>query len=67
MATAARILASFDAPFRFGLDEVGIRPTIGIAVSEGDVRDADEMLRNADLAMYTAKSRGKGRYEIFEP
>ena len=31
------------------------------------IRDAEELLRNADVAMYMAKERGKGRYQVFEP
>jgi len=45
---------------------VYISASIGIAVRrEGDT--AGELLRNADVAMYTAKSKGKARFEIFEP
>ena len=42
------------------------RASIGIATSQ-DVHSADEMLRNADLAMYMAKADGKGRYRWFRP
>jgi diguanylate cyclase (GGDEF)-like protein/PAS domain S-box-containing protein len=46
--------------------EVFISASIGIAIRrDGDT--ASEMLRNADVAMYTAKTKGKARFEIFEP
>ena len=44
--------------------EVFTSPSIGLAFSETGM-DADTLLRNADAAMYEAKRRGKGRYEVF--
>ena len=44
--------------------------SIGIAIGTEDRRGgqgADELLRNADMAMYTAKNQGKSRYQLFEP
>ena len=41
--------------------------SVGVAVSGGDLSDADELVRAADLAMYAAKGGGKGRYRSFEP
>jgi len=46
--------------------EVFISASIGIAVNE-DGDNAGHLLRNADVAMYTAKTKGKSRFEIFEP
>jgi len=45
---------------------VHVRASVGIATSL-DVTAADELLRNADLAMYMAKADGKGRFKVFEP
>jgi EAL domain-containing protein (putative c-di-GMP-specific phosphodiesterase class I) len=45
---------------------VVIGASVGIAL-DGPGMDSGQLLRNADLAMYTAKRRGKGRYEIFQP
>ncbi len=67
---AERILRSFDAPFELDGTEVFVRTSVGIAISEGegDGRTAaEELLRNADVAMYMAKEAGKGRYQLFEP
>jgi diguanylate cyclase (GGDEF)-like protein/PAS domain S-box-containing protein len=46
--------------------ELFVHASIGIAISSPGVA-ADELLRNADLAMYAAKTRGKGCYEIYKP
>jgi EAL domain-containing protein (putative c-di-GMP-specific phosphodiesterase class I) len=47
--------------------EVFINASIGIVLSNIGYNRAEEVLRDADIAMYNAKARGKGRYEIFEP
>ena len=65
---ADRIMQMLEEPFLLEGKEVFVRSSIGIAVAEGDVPgDAEELLRNADVAMYMAKERGKGRYQVFEP
>ncbi len=68
---AQRILAALDGPFHLENKDVFVRASIGIATSHGDAperpEDAEELLRNADVAMYMAKESGKGRYQIFEP
>jgi diguanylate cyclase (GGDEF)-like protein len=46
--------------------EVVVNASIGIATNTAEKADADELLRNADMAMYTAKRAGKGRYAVFE-
>ena len=43
------------------------RASIGIATRRGPTTTPEELLRNADLAMYTAKANGKGCIELFEP
>ena len=68
---AARIMAALEGPFHLGRKEVFVRGSIGIATArpdlEGGPKGADELLRNADVAMYMAKEAGKGRYQVFEP
>ncbi|TMK75826.1 MAG: EAL domain-containing protein, partial [Actinobacteria bacterium] len=61
---AQRLLDSLKAPFELREREFFISVSIGIAAGTGE---AETLLRDADLAMYRAKSRGKGRYAIFEP
>ena len=63
---AERIRSAMGMPFWVLGQEVYVSASIGIAVRrEGDT--AGELLRNADVAMYTAKSKGKARFELFEP
>src|SRR5581483_1886691 len=62
-----RIFEALDAPFQLEGKELAVRASIGIAVSDGAASDAESLLRNADVAMYVAKSAGKGCYRLFEP
>jgi diguanylate cyclase (GGDEF)-like protein/PAS domain S-box-containing protein len=66
--TAERILESLTAPLSIEHKELLVRASLGISVVEGDATaDADELIRNADAAMYIAKRDGKGGYRLFEP
>ncbi len=66
--TAERILASLSRPIELDHNDLTIRASLGISVAEpGRPTDADELIRNADAAMYIAKADGKGGYRIFEP
>jgi len=63
---AERIIESFKAPFSLQDKKSFIQTSVGIALSElGE--SADEVLRNADIAMYMAKNAGKGCHAVFEP
>ncbi len=64
---AERILAAFSVPFVVGGAELFVGASIGIAIGAAGERTTDELLRNADFAMYQAKSLGKGRHAMFEP
>jgi diguanylate cyclase (GGDEF)-like protein/PAS domain S-box-containing protein len=66
-SVATRMLNVLAAPFDVSDREVFIGASVGIAVSDGGSVDADELIRNADTAMYAAKAAGRGRYEIFQP
>jgi GGDEF domain-containing protein len=57
---AQRVLATLGAPFPLVGGQVTIRASIGIAFDERLTLDEAQLLRNADIAMYAAKSRGKG-------
>jgi diguanylate cyclase (GGDEF)-like protein len=63
---AERIIASLSAPISIDGRQVHMAASVGLAWGR-DGEGADELLRNADVAMYRAKSRGKGRYEVFVP
>jgi diguanylate cyclase (GGDEF)-like protein/PAS domain S-box-containing protein len=66
---AERIIEALAVPFPVSQKELSLRSSVGIAVltSEGQATDADELIRNADAAMYIAKRDGKGVYRMFEP
>jgi diguanylate cyclase (GGDEF)-like protein len=66
IAPAERILAAFSVPFQIAGNELFIGGSIGVATGAAGEKSADELLRNADFAMYQAKSMGKGRYALFE-
>ena len=65
-AVATRILQAFELPVLAGPELLSVHVSVGIADSR-ECRDADDLIRHADLAMYQAKSKGKTRYEFFEP
>ena len=66
-AVARRIIADLASPFRVGEDNLSIRASIGIAVGHAFEDSSEDLLRDADLAMFLAKHNGKGRYEIYRP
>jgi len=59
-------MKSLSAPFILGGKEVFTSVSIGIALSNPLYEQAEEILRDADTAMYRAKSLGKARYEVFD-
>ncbi len=63
---AERIQQDLSLPFMLGGREVFTTVSIGIAPSSAEYERAEEILRDADTAMYRAKSMGKARYEIFD-
>ncbi len=66
--TAERILEALARPLQLDHNDIMIRASLGISVAEpGNPTDADELIRNADAAMYIAKGEGKGGYRVFEP
>ena len=67
MAVADRIIVAFRAPFLVAGSDVQVGGSIGIAAARTGTERADELLRNADVAMYTAKDLGKNRVATFEP
>jgi diguanylate cyclase len=63
---ARRILDSFAQPFRLAGTLAAVRMSIGVAMGT-DAAGADELMQAADIAMYLAKTEGKGRAERFRP
>ncbi len=65
-ALARRLIAAVDTPFVLDGVEVVIGVSAGVAVAENGVGVPDQLIRDADAAMYAAKNRGRGRYVVFE-
>ncbi|HYN84126.1 MAG TPA: EAL domain-containing protein [Pyrinomonadaceae bacterium] len=66
ISVAERIQKELSAPFHIGGHEVFTTVSIGIAPSSTDYDDPEDILRDADTAMYRAKSLGKARHEVFD-
>src|SRR6185437_6564472 len=67
MDVAERIVAAFTEPFTVCGSEVRVKGSLGVATNSNGNETAEDLLRNADVAMYTAKTSGKGRFASFEP
>ncbi len=65
-AIAFRIQDALSVPFSIGGREVFTSASIGIAFGRAVYSNPDEIMRDADTAMYHAKSRGKARHELFD-
>jgi diguanylate cyclase (GGDEF)-like protein/PAS domain S-box-containing protein len=68
--TAQRLIEELAAPFVVAEKELSLRSSLGIAVVTADADamvNAEDLIRNADAAMYIAKRDGKGSYRMFEP
>ncbi len=63
---ARRVLDSLAAPFFLEGREVRATASIGVVLSEPDYEQAQDMLRDADLAMYRAKERGRACFQVFD-
>jgi len=64
---ATRILAALHEPIRVHRRQLTIGASIGIVTAHSPKQRVTDLLRNADLAMYSAKDHGKGRFEVFQP
>ncbi len=64
---AERVIEVLRTPFVLDAHEVFITPSIGIALSEPGKDPSEDLVRNADVAMYRAKEEGKARYKLFDP
>jgi len=63
---ATRIIERISRPFDIGGHQIVIGTSVGIAIPPRDGVDADELSKNADLALYCAKQEGRGQYRFFE-
>ena len=67
-SVADRVIGLLERPFAVAGHEISAHASLGIVEGwTAEVDSAEELLRNADVAMYTAKNAGKQRHEVFEP
>jgi diguanylate cyclase (GGDEF)-like protein len=64
---AKRVLRALGEPHHVLGRKVSAAASIGIVLAPSQGRDADELLKNADLALYRAKASGRGAYAFFQP
>ena len=65
-AVAQRVLDALGAPLAIGGKELQPTASVGVAIGDPHYQAADEMLRDADLALYRAKALGRQRFELFD-
>ncbi len=65
--TANKILAAVSRPHRIGDQDVNVTVSVGIGVYPDDGADAETLLKNADIALFQAKARGRSGHQFFEP
>ncbi|MBW8312452.1 MAG: EAL domain-containing protein [Rhizobium sp.] len=66
VAVAERVIDSLAEPMRIAGKELYTSASIGIALVDGRYRSPEELLRDADVAMYRAKATGRQRYALFD-
>ena len=64
---AQRLVEALQTPFELRGREVSVHASVGIATCRDATETTDELLRNADVAMYSAKDSGKRRYAMYRP
>ena len=65
-AVAQRVLDAVSTLMPIAGKELQLTASVGIAIGDGHYHDADEVLRDADLALYRAKGLGRKRFELFD-
>jgi diguanylate cyclase (GGDEF)-like protein len=66
-ALATRLIAAIAKPFELDGHQVVTGASVGISIAPNDGSDPDKLLKNADMALYRAKSDGGDSYRFFEP
>jgi diguanylate cyclase (GGDEF)-like protein/PAS domain S-box-containing protein len=64
---AERLVEVLTAPYQLDGRELFVRASIGVALAAVTGQPADELLRDADMAMYAAKAQSRGGYQVFQP
>jgi diguanylate cyclase (GGDEF)-like protein/PAS domain S-box-containing protein len=63
---AEKVLGAFNEPFQLDGHQHYSSPSIGVALFDKDMKDIDELLKRADLAMYQAKAAGRNTIRFFD-
>ncbi len=63
---AARLLTALSQPYQLGDHGTNITASIGLTTSDRSYRTATEIIRDADIALYRAKSEGRARFTVFD-
>ena len=63
---AQRVAETIAQPMQIASSEFSVQCSIGLTLSDLGHRSADEMIRDADIAMYDAKGKGRGRISVFD-
>ena len=66
-ALAARIVETISKPYEIDGQRIDISTSIGMTLAPRDGTDADQLMKNADLALYRAKADGRHGYSFFKP
>src|SRR5688572_10486563 len=66
-ATAQKMIKALAIPLDVGGHRLHVTPSIGLSLYPDDGQDADTLIRNADIAMYRAKERGRNVYQFYTP
>ena len=66
-AVARKILAGFNHPYLLGNQDYHTSSSIGITVFSGDQKNDEDLLKQADIAMYQAKNNGRNTLRFFDP
>jgi diguanylate cyclase (GGDEF)-like protein len=65
-SVTTRIIEAISAPYVFGSEQVVIGTSVGIALLPDDADDPEQIMKCADMALYYAKTEGRGRFRFFE-
>jgi len=66
-AVAEKLMTLFEQPFTVSGYELFVTGSVGISLFPGDAADLNMLIRNADVAMYQAKARGRNGYQFYAP
>ena len=62
-----KVIKCFNEPFKFNNREYFVTTSLGVAIYPTDGETAEVLIKNADIAMYQAKEKGKNKYEFYSP